>query len=83
MAGTKDGVGKHLPAESGVDLQGADHGHLPKQKAPRWKSGHSDGYDISCFYLRRSSSQVYKCPMFFFMGNEWTFWLAVQTLVSQ
>ena len=50
MAGTKDGVGKHLPAESGVDLQGTDHGHLSKQKAPRWKSGHSDGYDISCFH---------------------------------
>ena len=36
------------------------------------------------FYLRRSSSQVYKCPMFFFFSiNEWTFWSAVQTLVSQ
>ena len=36
---------------------------------------------IVCFYLRRSSSQVYKCPMFF-VGNEWTFWSAVQALVS-
>ena len=35
------------------------------------------------FYLRRSSSQVYKCPMFDSPVNEWTFWLAVQTLVSQ
>ena len=48
MAGTEDGVGKHFRAESGVDLQGADHGYLPEQKAPRWKSGHSDWYDISC-----------------------------------
>ena len=39
--------------------------------------------DILHFYLRRSSSQVYKCPMFKFIINEWTFWLAVQTLVSQ
>ena len=29
------------------------------------------------------SSQVYKCPMFFFTVNEWTFWSAVQTLISQ
>ena len=33
-----------------------------------------------CFYLRRSSSQVYKCPMFFI--NEWTFWLTVQTFAE-
>ena len=30
MAGTEDRAGDHFRAEPGMDLQGADHGHLPE-----------------------------------------------------
>ena len=38
---------------------------------------------LSVIFTCGGSSQIYKCPMFSPPVNEWTFWLAVQTLVSQ